>query len=425
MKHLKTYKVFESVWAVWKEDPSDREIGEAAKQDLDDVLIYLKDQGYKSEVKFFMDYHAELSILITDYQGKKIKWDDIKDDVERAMEVVSDRFIPTEVFYKELQSDGRVFNRNQREETSWPRFLDLVNSKDYDGLDRKFIFLAINLTQILNRKSVNLYESKEVKDDSDTMARYQLFEADTKMAFDFNRQLVVDPEQIKELIKIYNETYNKTGEWGGGPVNGEFIKQYNKRLVNNVLDIYDDGEQTSKIVGHNPRYPMISLIIENPDYGNIELGYSLKDKKCKSINLTRCHIPHGSSNIAYDQKVSNQIHSFVRNNIYNKQLTIDETINTLQLRVDNRIEWEWVYRPGDRPLNKKNEANEDSDKIKDLYDKEKEAHLHKRPIKRRMRIKRLTNGGNEHGSGYNWTPSFNDASPAPPSNNISIRQVSI
>ena len=67
MKHLKPFD-------------SDRQIANIAKEQLDDVLVYLKDDGYIAEVEVVMDYHAHIFLKLFDYQNKKEPlWKDIND----------------------------------------------------------------------------------------------------------------------------------------------------------------------------------------------------------------------------------------------------------------------------------------------------------------------------------------------------------
>lgn len=82
-------------------------------------------------------------------------------------------------------------------------------------------------------KYLKLFESF---DDSDTMARYQLFEAETTMAFDFNREFITDPDSIKDLIEKYNYFYENGKSWSGGPPPREFVEYFNKnysKMVSN------------------------------------------------------------------------------------------------------------------------------------------------------------------------------------------------
>ena len=159
----------ESSYYIDDDRPTDFEIAESAKQDLDDILIYLKDEGLKTEVIISMDYHADLFVNIMDYDNKPVQWKTIKDDVERGIEVVGDRFRPSTVYYKVLSENGKILNRD-RDTATWENFLKMrFNDRgwpitlrsdkkediedyltNYSLIDDMYLaFLAIELNQIV------------------------------------------------------------------------------------------------------------------------------------------------------------------------------------------------------------------------------------------------------------------------------------
>jgi len=177
--------------------------------------------------------------------------------------------------------------------------------------------------------------------DSSTMARYQIFEADTKMLFEFDKLFVFKENEILDLISKYNETYNLSKEWGGGPVNKEFIDYFNKSDLS-FLPKKEGGYGNSRgLGGHNPWKPNISLLIYTLDYGNLSIGYSLLNKRCISMNWKNISRENSSN---YDEEVSDDIYFYVHRHIYMPQLTIDKTIDLLRLNVENKIDWEWDKR---------------------------------------------------------------------------------
>jgi hypothetical protein len=173
-------------------------------------------------------------------------------------------------------------------------------------------------------KYIKLFESF---DDSDTMARYQLFEADTTMAFDFNREYITDEESIKDLIEKYNEFYVSGNSWSGGPPPRAFVEYFNKNH--------------SKKGGASMKtwYPTIDLMIHTPDYGTLIVGFSIIDKSYKLFNWGSLTDSNNSS-ANYDKAVLSEISSFVRNEI--SKMNLDEVIEHLQLNIKNKIDWEWV-----------------------------------------------------------------------------------
>ena len=163
-------------------------------------------------------------------------------------------------------------------------------------------------------------------DDSDTMARYQLFEADTTMAFDFNREYITDEESIKDLIEKYNEFYVSGKSWSGGPPPRAFVEYFNK------------NHSKKGNASLSSWYPTLDLMIHTPNYGTLIIGFSIIDKSYKLFNWGSLTDSNNSS-ADYDKSVLSEISRFVREDI--SKMTLDEVIDTFQLNVKNKIEWEW------------------------------------------------------------------------------------
>ena len=170
---------------------------------------------------------------------------------------------------------------------------------------------------------IKLFESF---DDSDTMARYQLFESDTTMAFDFNREYITDEESIKDLIEKYNEFYVSGKSWSGGPPPKDFIEYFNKNHSKK-------GDASMKTF-----YPTLDLMIHTPDYGTLIVGFSIINKSYKLFNWGSL-TDSNNSNVNYDKSVLSEISRFVREDI--SKMTLDEVIDTFQLNVKNKIDWKW------------------------------------------------------------------------------------
>ena len=171
-------------------------------------------------------------------------------------------------------------------------------------------------------KSYKIFES----DDADTMARYQLFEADTTMAFDFNREFITDVESIKDLIEKYNEFYVSGKSWGGGPPPRAFVEYFNKN--------YSKKGNASL----STFYPTIDLMIETPDYGTLIVGLSIINKSYKLFNWGSLTDSNNSS-VSYDKNVLSEISKFVREEIM--KMSLDEVIESLNLNIKNKIDWKW------------------------------------------------------------------------------------
>lgn len=206
--------------------------------------------------------------------------------------------------------------------------------KSYNHFTKSIIYVKRSDFSIQEAYKTGAESEISILDDSTTMARHQLFNSDTMMAFNFNGQLISNEEDIKMLISKYNEMCNRSDEWVGGPVNKEFSEYFKKYIMSKL--------KSEKIFfQHNPWKPSISLIIETPDYGKIGIGFSVKTKKCVSLDakdLKKIVINR------YDESVMNRIITYTRTNIYNPELSIDETINLLRLNVLNKIEWDWIEK---------------------------------------------------------------------------------
>jgi len=208
---------------------------------------------------------------------------------------------------------------------------------------------------------------ESVSDDSDTMARYQLFGSDAKMAFNFGDKYITNPDEINEILKVYKETYSG---WGGGPESSEFIDYFNNKYNTKL--------------SRKAWYPTISLIINTVNYGDLIIGYGIKDKKAKLVNWEKLKDEKEFSD-EYDRKVLSEIHKIAWD-IY-KSKTIDDTISLLNLNVSNKIDWDWI-------------TNESK-------------------VKKKKRIKRYSQFKVSTDKPFTWTPDFNKNSPAP-SSNVSI-----
>lgn len=176
-------------------------------------------------------------------------------------------------------------------------------------------------------KTYKIFESDDYNDDSETMARYQLFEADCEMAFEFDKGLTTDIDEIKMFIEKYNETVVKSNQWTGGPVNIQFVDFWN--------EYYKGDRRPSTTKSFKPT---VCLLIKTDDYGTLQIGYSPITKKSVLINWGGVKFEDPAE---YDERVMSEILKYAKNEIFNNKLTIDETIEHLQLNVKNKIDWEW------------------------------------------------------------------------------------
>ena len=154
--HLKTYKIFElfrkNYDGTWEDISSQSNDGEIARQEISDVLLPLRDEGLPIKVMVSMDLDVNIFVGILDYQHKSMKWRDIKDEVERCVDVAKLlKFNPVNVWYKQVHLDGRIFNKGNRELANWDDFIEVI--KD----EQTLAFLSIQFEQDIENE---LFESK-------------------------------------------------------------------------------------------------------------------------------------------------------------------------------------------------------------------------------------------------------------------------
>jgi hypothetical protein len=165
-------------------------------------------------------------------------------------------------------------------------------------------------------KSYKIFESN---DDADTMAKYQIFGAKTKLAFNFNREFIYDPDDIWNLIEAYRHIYQTKGGWPGGPPPVEFIELWNRS--------YAKREKATR----KSWYPTIDLHIQTPDYGLVIIYFSVLTTKFQGWNWSHMM----ESRDRYDERVREEFGKIITLDI--SKLNIDEVIERYQLDIENEI----------------------------------------------------------------------------------------
>jgi len=304
MKYLKSYKLFETIGYT--------ELTDDVWNDISDILLELEDDGYQvhKDVADVLKVSNKLcedviTIAILHNISYELKYSNIEEVIRGLIDYMTERGWQYSIkcktrggigiqSYTEIECNGKV----------------LADKPGY------VVNCQISFFQKID------HVIRESNDDTDTMARYQIFEADTTMAFDFNREFITDEKSIKDLIEKYNEFYVKEKSWGGGPPPRGFVEYFNKNYSkkgNASLSTY---------------YPTIDLMIETPDYGTLIVGFSIINKTKKLYNWGSLN----KSDIKYDQSVIREITNIVKDM---DKMKLDEVIDTFQLNVKNKIEWEW------------------------------------------------------------------------------------
>jgi hypothetical protein len=172
-------------------------------------------------------------------------------------------------------------------------------------------------------KKYNLFESVNM---ADQIADSLLFNSETTMAFNFNREIITDVESTKDLIEKYNDFYISEGSWFGGPQPRKFVEYFNEKY------------STKKNAGPSSWYPTIDLIINLKNYGEIRFGFSLIDKKYKSVSLDTIKLPPNAGE--FETEVFNELKKLSRKWRFG-ELDIEEMMDYLYLDVVNYFTWEW------------------------------------------------------------------------------------
>ena len=296
MRYLKPYKIFESdkpeYDTDWKRPGSP--VREMLEVELREILLEVIDMGYRPQLSGFTKGFSESGPYVWICNHRRLSHDDFWDEITDTVERVKDYLI------------GKGFKVNQ----------EIIN----EGTRNEQVYIYFNMS--------NLNESFD--DDADTMARYQLFGADTTMAFDFNREYITDVESIKDLIEKYNHFYVSGNSWSGGPPPKDFIEYFNKNYSKK-------GDASMKTW-----YPTIDLMIETLNYGTLILGFSIIDKSYKLINWSSLEAvgEYAGKDVAYDKRVLSEISKYINKELIDK-LKLDEVVEILNLKIKNKVEWEW------------------------------------------------------------------------------------
>src|ERR1035437_8669088 len=97
------------------------------KETIEDILIYLRDDGYPIDVKVVQDYKKHIFIGILNYHNNEpVMWSVISNDIFRIIEVLKGKFSPDKVYYNFYET-GRFTSQYRRETQDWAGFKILNN----------------------------------------------------------------------------------------------------------------------------------------------------------------------------------------------------------------------------------------------------------------------------------------------------------
>jgi hypothetical protein len=86
-------------------------------QDIDDILLPIRDLGYNIETSLIKDYEYFIFINIIDYDNEPLIFsEDVVEEFDRLYEYLTQNRIQiNSVYYKKVEPDGRIFNRGTRD----------------------------------------------------------------------------------------------------------------------------------------------------------------------------------------------------------------------------------------------------------------------------------------------------------------------
>lgn len=185
----------------------------------------------------------------------------------------------------------------------------------------------------------------ETYEDTDTMARYQLYGAYCFISFNYRDLLIKDKDEILELIKVYNKLSKEDGEWVGGPVSKKFDKYFIDKYKPILGDILN-------FLNNNPWKPQLGLTIDT-DYGFNQIGFSFKNSEMVSIYsspfdrkykdeflkndiITLKEKDFNSGSDKYESHVLSEMNKIL-NSFWKK--SINDLLSELNLNID--FDWKW------------------------------------------------------------------------------------
>jgi hypothetical protein len=122
-------------------------------------------------------------------------------------------------------------------------------------------------------KKFKQFESLDTRylPDDFSEARHILSDSESFVSFAFDNNLIKDIDQINELIDVYKKTSIRNNEWGGGPINKEFVDYFAKKYQSKPY--------------YNSYKPSINLTVIT-SLGIFIMIFSIIDRGVKGVYMT-------------------------------------------------------------------------------------------------------------------------------------------
>lgn len=121
-------------------------------EDINDILLPIKDLGYNNiTVKLIKDYNYIIFINIVDYDNEPLIFnEDIEYEFDRLFDYLEQNNLKlNKVYYKKVESDGRIFNKGTRDTLNMSYFD--INYLKREIMNKKIAYLSFEVEDVKNK----------------------------------------------------------------------------------------------------------------------------------------------------------------------------------------------------------------------------------------------------------------------------------
>lgn len=121
-------------------------------EDINDILLPIKDLGYNNiTVKLIKDYNYIIFINIVDYDNEPLIFnEDIEYEFDRLFDYLEQNNLKlNKVYYKKVESDGRIFNKGTRDALNMSYFD--INYLKREIMNKKIAYLSFEVEDVKNK----------------------------------------------------------------------------------------------------------------------------------------------------------------------------------------------------------------------------------------------------------------------------------
>ena len=164
---------------------------------------------------------------------------------------------------------------------------------------------------------------------------------------------VTDLDKIKRMIEDYKITYIKNDEWGGGPINREWLQMYCGEFGLNLAQVWKSYK------------PCVKLNIEIENFGFATIGFSIYNKKAYTINFenlgkkidcdrcngtgvgptgqcTRYGCRGGRIEDKEYEKEKSHFSQYLKKEVFDSKLTYDEVVDKFNIDVQDNFNFSTI-----------------------------------------------------------------------------------